>query len=823
MTPDYSLATPATTHDNTIGDTTITNNYGAQPELGQVQATTIGTTLTTANTYEVQGASGSLLRKTGIVTPGNTTANPTTSYAYYGATESRQNPCNTSQTYRQAGMLKSVATASPDGGATPGVTTQTVYDDAGRAIATQTNSDGWVCTTYDTRGRVSTVSVPAYNGQAARTTSYSYAVNGNPLVSATWDSSGTITKTVDLLGRVVSYTDNLGDTTTTSYDTLGRTSSQQSPAGTKTFTYNTYDQLTDETFNSTDLAKPTYDQYGRLSTVTYPTAGTLKETVGYDSTTGAQNSLTYHTSDGGNINDTTTLTQSGKVHSDVVTSGSNSLWYTYGYNTVGQLTSANVGPHTYSYGYGTENGSCASGTNTNAGLNGNRTSQTIDGASTYYCYNAADQLVSSSDTSADGDQYDSHGNLTQIGSGASPLRLYYDSSDRNWGMVQYDSSGNGSALYYNHDVAGRISYREHDTIANWSWNMDGQYWYGFTGDGGSPAFTYDSSWQITEAFVALPGGVTVTVLPQRTTTTGKYSYNLPSLQGSALLTTDGDGNNTSNGNGPYGSFTYDPFGNPLAGSHNPQNLDYGSFGYKGAAQKITETTLALTPLQMGARVYFPTLGRFASMDPVPGGNANAYVYTLDPINFSDLSGLSSGCAILCVSASELSGMQSSIGATNSLQTTVSTMRVISSVAATATIKFTSTGARAAAKPTQHNNSTALAQSSISSVPIAPIFANHKPDPHPLLVGGHVGNPQLFNLPGAFSSAQDYREVGEDAGVPLGCLVGGIATSVEVGPESFEVGCVGGQEIGSVIGKRISGALGFVLGGFDLPGADIFAH
>lgn len=32
---------------------------------------------------------------------------------------------------------------------------------------------------------------------------------------------------------------------------------------------------------------------------------------------------------------------------------------------------------------------------------------------------------------------------------------------------------------------------------------------------------------------------------------------------------------------------------------------------------------------------------------MPGGNANAYAYALDPINFADLSGMSS-CAILCV-------------------------------------------------------------------------------------------------------------------------------------------------------------------------------
>jgi hypothetical protein len=46
---------------------------------------------------------------------------------------------------------------------------------------------------------------------------------------------------------------------------------------------------------------------------------------------------------------------------------------------------------------------------------------------------------------------------------------------------------------------------------------------------------------------------------------------------------------------------------------------------------------------MGVRIYNPATGLFSSIDPVAGGNANAYTYPSDPINSYDLDGKRKRC------------------------------------------------------------------------------------------------------------------------------------------------------------------------------------
>lgn len=53
---------------------------------------------------------------------------------------------------------------------------------------------------------------------------------------------------------------------------------------------------------------------------------------------------------------------------------------------------------------------------------------------------------------------------------------------------------------------------------------------------------------------------------------------------------------------------------------------------------LTESDLVTTSVQMGARVYLPTLGHFLSVDPVEGAGDNTYSYVNDPVNETDLDG-----------------------------------------------------------------------------------------------------------------------------------------------------------------------------------------
>jgi RHS repeat-associated protein len=407
-----------------------------------------------------------------------------------------------------------------------------VYDSAGRPVATRLGSDAWTCNSFDTRGRMTSTSVPTYGGQPANTVVHNYAVGGNPLVTAVTDSAGTITTTTDLLDRVISYTDVWGDNTTSTYDQPGRLTQTTGPAGTETVSYDAAGRAVQQTLDGLIVASATYTN-GDLTGLVYPsgsgdggngTSGTLGYTPAghvasesWAQAGGAAGSLT---------SDADAYSQSGRIVSETVDGSGSPRTFTY--DASGRLTGAQLPGETLGYSFAATGG-C--GSLTTAGRNSDRTGLSLNGVTAYnYCYNAADQLVSTTDPNYSPIGYDSHGDTTTLGSQS----FAYDGAAR-----QMQAGQAGATVTYIRDADGRIVARTQGTTTTR---------YGFTASGAGGQLVLDTSNTVVQRIISLLGGVTVT----KQSAGDIWSY--PNIHGDVAATASAVGAKSGS------TFTYDPFG-----------------------------------------------------------------------------------------------------------------------------------------------------------------------------------------------------------------------------------------------------------------------
>ncbi|MDQ6739018.1 MAG: hypothetical protein M3021_01235, partial [Actinomycetota bacterium] len=340
---------------------------------------------------------------------------------------------------------------------------------------------------------------------------------------------------------------------------------------------------------------------------TYSGNGTTLDTVGRDNA-GRLSGLTWKAAGGTALAaDTVTRSQAGRVTDETIDGvDANPGGANFTYDTAGRLVAASVAGHSLTYGFGTSTGCTLA---PNAGVNANRSSVIDNSATTTYCYDAADRLVSSSDPAVGTPAYDARGNTTTLGAQS----LSFDGADRHTKTVV----ASGPTVSYLRDATDRIIARTEGTTTTR---------YGFAGPGDGPAFTMDTSNAVQERMVGLVGGAMVTKRA------GGDVWSYPNIHGDVIATANAAGAKQG------ATLSYDPFGQATAVPDNSAgNMDYG---WLGGALRPSEHAAGISTIEMGARPYVPGLGRFLSVDPVAGGSCNGYDYVCgDAVNGRDLTGL----------------------------------------------------------------------------------------------------------------------------------------------------------------------------------------
>ncbi|WP_331745235.1 sugar-binding protein (plasmid) [Streptomyces anulatus] len=461
-------------------------------------------------------------------------------------------------------------------------------------------------TTHDSAARPLKTTVTGGLGQAVPETTNEYDTVTGQITKITSPTAGTITKTYDKLGRQATYTDADGGKTTTEYDLLDRpVKLSDTVPSTTTYTYNHNLEPRGLTTKISDSVAgdfvPSYDADGSLATEKLPGGYTMTAT---EDPTGAAVSRAYtRDSDGTSLyTDTVTESAHGQVTSHQGWSAQN-----YKYDKAGRLTNVHdtagetCTRRTYTFDKRTNRTglTTATGEPTEA-------CPTTGGTTTTHTYDSADRLVDTGYT------YDNLGRTTALPGST----VGYYAND-----LAHQVTTSTERQTWQLDAALRFRSWTTETATGTTWTQTGAKTNHYDSDSDSPRWiTEDTTGTLTRNIESTSGDLAAT-----TTKTGDTVLHLTTIHGDIALQLPLDINN------PPVALDSDEYGNPRTGQTPTR------YNWLGAKQRSTETPNNLT--LMGVRLYNPTTGRFLSIDPVYGGNANAYEYvTADPLNKYDLDG-----------------------------------------------------------------------------------------------------------------------------------------------------------------------------------------
>src|SRR6266704_3667048 len=458
-------------------------------------------------------------------------------------------------------------------------------------------------------------------GTTTRTTTTSYDTAGRTTdlaIASTADASGTATiiRGYDTLGRLTSYQD--ADSTspaTTTYDLLDRPATVSDGKGTQTLTYDTSIDPRGLATSLADSAVGTftarYDPDGNLVTQGYPNGMEARTT--YDKA-GNEVELAYVKTSNGTADCTWLDFQTNQsIHDQILDQGSSLSGQDYTYDAAGRLTQVQdtptgAGCTIRSYGYDPDSNRLSLNTKPPAADGTCDTAAT--GTTTSHTYDPADRITDS------GFAYDTFGRITTVPAAAA------------------GTTGDITASYYTSDMVRALT--QAGTTHTWTLDPNRRL-RGRTDSGGSTGTRTNHYADDTDAPAWIAEDATAT---HWTRNISAFGSDLVAIQDSAAGTTlqladlHGDTVATASldpaATGLRGTFEATEFGIPRSGT-SPR------YGWLGAKQRETDDLTGV--MLMGVRLYVPAMGRFLQVDPVAGGSANDYASAAQaPINAFDLDG-----------------------------------------------------------------------------------------------------------------------------------------------------------------------------------------